>query len=136
MEREEKIAKIKKYFETPQCGVVANPRYAAFVLSLLEKVHPSFIDAIASYNLEGEVTLRWSIDLTVNLLNHVSDSDEEESEDPDEFDILILNFVSERPWSDIEISSSDQKKVADLFEVFAKSSTLEELIAGLGTIEK
>lgn len=133
----DRIEKIKKYFSAP----VANPLYAKFALSLLERMHPSFLDVIASYNMEGEITLRWSTSLTINLLNHVVDSDEEVAKagtkeeakagDRDGFEILIHNFVPNRHWSCLDLSSSDLERVANLFEAFENSSNLEELISKL-----
>ena len=147
---ETKIAEIKKYFETPQLGAVAAPRYAAFALSLLERAHPSFIDVIASYSLEGEVTLHWQINikescsLFVSIVPHIDDSDDEsvkESKDPrnsdgesvkdpEDFDILT-SYHTRGPWKARDISFSDKEKVAELFEAFEKSTTFDELITRL-----
>ena len=123
---EERLAKIKKYFETSQ-GAVANPRYAAFALSLLEKANPFFLDVITSFNREGEVTLRWPIDikkcdhLYVEILDHDDYDSDEESREPDSFDILIMHRGC------FDFSSSNKKKVENLFAAFEKSTSFEEL---------
>ena len=138
------IANIKKYFETPQQGLTANPKYAAFVYELLEHANPWLSKPVAGFSREGDVNLSWSqnnghLSLTIRLPVVDSDDENEKGNEekeykenyPDNFDIIITYFLDSAAlghFDGSDLSYSDKDKIAALFETFSQSTTWDELI--------
>ncbi len=115
------------YFDNPQSGVTANKQYSTFVRQLLIK-NRNIERPILSFNLKGEITLRYNTVLCIEICEHLSENENEVIRDI--FDIVIQrydNYNYNGP-RDITLTSNDKDSIDKLFKCFYLASNVETLI--------